>query len=619
MDPSNNSSSNNNNSYSNTSAACAVTTVAVDDEKVTSIIGSGNSTTTTTSTTTSNKEEASSSKLTQQFVDWVDKQNPSSSPSSSSSSVNSELLDGVSLNSEELQAANKLLICNNTNNHNHTITNSNKDEASSLEYSLILVPPNLQQSEPQKHTSIATTSSSTSTRNNDEIRVDSFIDVDTSILLPTHNTNCNPTIDEDNQTSINEASMRMTTQPPPLKEHDNDEEEEEDYFSCKDFSPLHPEEALLDTKHPTTAAARTNNISFQKNSKPQQDDDECFHTTSLDSSWQEENVKDDFSPDEEESLGGKGDEDPPKITTRNTNGTSIAKTTTTTTRNKKKKAIDIPRNTNNRKSHTTTTTTSNASSAAVLVLEPKDYNRTSSSSSSRISFGDTTTTVVASRAKLVLPTTRSTDVPNRDQWTYITSRQRIPYSQNLHPPLVIKTELVPQKRPRVQMTSSNDYSTCCLYNRKTCQQIVIPTNTSRKSQQEVIGELLAGYAELEPCLGEQQTVGRTSSNVNVVSTIRPQNSIWRCSDAHVGCFVEVTCDGSHHQGKQGIIQTALPHIGWYIISLLSSSNTTNKDTEDIIYIKATHLKCVHNTNTTMGDDFNIQSLRGMDPSVLSQF
>jgi len=580
MDP-----NSNNNSYSNTSTACVTTCIAaVDEEKVNT--GSGNS---TTSSSCSNKEEASSSeKLTQQFVDWVDKQNHSSSPSSSSSSVDSELLDGVSLNSEELKVASKLL-----NN------NTKGDEASSMEYSLILV---------------ATTSSNiTTTMNEDEIQVDSSVDCYTSILYQSHNGN--PTRDcaeeeeeEENEESPDEASTRMPTHEShvfeegtnkeedtiqqPLEEHEKDN----GYFSCKDFSPLHPEEALLET-NPTTATTNTS-----KNSK------QGASTSSNnipDSSWHGHEKEEDDSSADEESFGGRDDEEQPK-TTANKNGT-IAKTTTTT--RKKKKPMDVPRNTNNRRSHTTSNPNTNASSA--VLLEPNEYIR---SSSSRISFGDTVTTAVASRAKLVLPLTRSTDVPNRDQWTYTSrSRQRIPYSQNLHPPVLLKSELAPQKRPRVLTTFDTtpllSEMTTCFYNRKTCKIVHPPTNMKPHD----IGEILAGYAELEPCFGEK-TVGRTSSNVCVFSGIRPQNSICRCSDAHVGCIVEVTSDGLH-KGKQGIIKTALSHIGWYIISLLS-----NNETEDI-YIKATNLKSVENGSysDTSYDDLNVSSLRGMDPSVLSQF
>ena len=62
-------------------------------------------------------------------------------------------------------------------------------------------------------------------------------------------------------------------------------------------------------------------------------------------------------------------------------------------------------------------------------------------------------------------------------------------------------------------------------------------------------------------------------------------------------------------------KTALSHIGWYIISLLS-----NNEAEDI-YIKATNLKSIGNgsNSASTNDDLNISSLRGMDPSVLSQF
>jgi hypothetical protein len=228
-----------------------------------------------------------------------------------------------------------------------------------------------------------------------------------------------------------------------------------------------------------------------------------------------------------------------------------------------------------------------------------------------------TISAVAGRTKLLLPKTRSTDVPNGV--INLTSPERCPrLYKNSDPPITLATEIYPQERHRVNnmlLTDANQYVTC--YDRKTCKVL---ENVCEATH---LAELLAGHAELEPIIPpsrnqqyQQKNMqkgnnyddcctrqGRSSSSIRVLSTIRPQNSMLRCSEIHVGKVVQVI-DGIY-SGQQGTISTALP-TGWYTVSGLAEQ-------EDIdIYIKASNVKLV----TDPGDD--ISCLQGMDTSLLQQ-
>lgn len=225
---------------------------------------------------------------------------------------------------------------------------------------------------------------------------------------------------------------------------------------------------------------------------------------------------------------------------------------------------------------------------------------------------------VAGRAKLLLPMTRSTDVPNAK--INLMCPQRPPrLCNNNGPPVTLSTEIDPQKKwyriNNIPAFDKEHYVTC--YDRKTCKVL---ENVCKASQ---LAELLAGHAELEPvilpindeCLltrthnnrscssSSFSREGRSSSNVRVLSALRPQNSLLRCSDSHIGKVVQVI-DGLY-SGRKGTITSALP-AGWYTLSGLVDEEDTD------IYIKASNVALC----TDPVDNFS--SLQGLDTSLLQQ-
>jgi hypothetical protein len=225
---------------------------------------------------------------------------------------------------------------------------------------------------------------------------------------------------------------------------------------------------------------------------------------------------------------------------------------------------------------------------------------------------------VAGRAKLLLPMTRSTDVPNA-KINLMCSQRRPRLYNNNDPPITLSTEIDPQKE-RYRINNMPDfykeqYVTC--YDRKTCKVL---ENVCKASQ---LAELLAGHAELEPVIlpinddfmlkpmhknsscsqSSSSREGRSSFNIRVLSALRPQNSLLRCSDSHIGKVVQVL-DGIY-SGRQGTITSALP-TGWYTLSgLLEEENTD-------IFIKASNVKFA----TDPAD--HVSSLPGLDTSLLQQ-
>jgi hypothetical protein len=225
---------------------------------------------------------------------------------------------------------------------------------------------------------------------------------------------------------------------------------------------------------------------------------------------------------------------------------------------------------------------------------------------------------VVGRAKLLLPMTRSTDVLNAKINLMCPLRRPRLYNNN-EPPITLSTEIDPHKeRYRINNMPAfykDQYVTC--YDRKTCKVL---ENVCKASQ---LAELLAGHAELEPVIlpihddcmlkpmhknnrcsqPSSSREGRSSSNIRVLSALRPHNSLLRCSGSHIGKVVQVI-DGIY-SGRQGTITSALP-TGWYTLSGLVEEENTD------IYIKASNVKLA----TDPVD--HVSSLPGLDTSLLQQ-
>jgi hypothetical protein len=198
-------------------------------------------------------------------------------------------------------------------------------------------------------------------------------------------------------------------------------------------------------------------------------------------------------------------------------------------------------------------------------------------------------------------------------------QQRPRLYNNNEPPLTLSIEIDPQKKwyriNNMPALHKEHYVTC--YDRKTCKVL---ENVCESGQ---LAELLAGHAELEPvilpindeCLLKRthnngscsqssfSREGRSSSNIRVLSALRPQNSLLRCSDSHIGKVVQVI-DGIY-SGRKGTITSTLP-AGWYTLSGLVEEEDTD------IYIKASNVTLC----TDSADD--LSSLQGLDTSLLQQ-